>query len=46
MSAPVFAAAQCVVTAGDIDTNLALHLQFMQQARQHDAQLLIFPELS
>lgn len=46
MSAPVFAAAQCAIRAGDISANLKLHMDFMQHAREHGVGLLLFPELS
>jgi predicted amidohydrolase len=46
MPIPVLAAAQCAVKAGDIQANLALHLEFMRQAQAHDVRLLLFPELS
>jgi predicted amidohydrolase len=46
MSAPVFAAAQCAVRAGDISANATLHLAFMQRAREQGATFLLFPELS
>lgn len=46
MSAPVFAAAQCAVQAGDINSNLTLHMEFMCHAREHGVELLVFPELS
>ncbi|WP_282348410.1 carbon-nitrogen hydrolase family protein [Pseudomonas sp. PS01301] len=46
MSAPVFAAAQCAVRAGDINSNLMLHMEFMRHAREHGVELLVFPELS
>lgn len=46
MSAPVFAAAQCAVRAGDISANLKLHMEFMQHARKEGVGLLLFPELS
>lgn len=42
----VLAAAQCAVKAGDIATNLALHLEFMQRAQAHGVGFLLFPELS
>ena len=46
MSAPVFAAAQCAIRAGDISANLKLHMNFMQHAREQGVGLLLFPELS
>ncbi|TFY95101.1 carbon-nitrogen hydrolase family protein [Pseudomonas nabeulensis] len=46
MSAPVFAAAQCAVRAGDISANLKLHIEFMQHASKEGVGLLLFPELS
>jgi predicted amidohydrolase len=46
MPAPVFAAAQCRVRAGDIAENIRRHLLFMRSAREHGVQFLIFPELS
>ena len=46
MTAPVFAAAQCAVRAGDINSNLTLHIEFMRHAREHRVELLVFPELS
>jgi predicted amidohydrolase len=46
MSPSVLAAAQCTVCAGDIDANLRMHMAFMQQARRHGVELLLFPELS
>lgn len=46
MPAPVFAAAQCAVQAGDLPANVALHLAFMRQAREHGVRFLLFPELS
>ena len=46
MLAPAFAAAQCAVRAGDIGSNLALHMAFMRHAREQGVKLLLFPELS
>lgn len=46
MLIPVFAAAQCVVRAGDISANVMLHMAFMRHARAHGVELLLFPELS
>lgn len=46
MTAPVLAAAQCTVRAGDIKANIALHMTFMRQAYAHKADFLLFPELS
>ncbi|MEG5262727.1 carbon-nitrogen hydrolase family protein [Pseudomonas sp. JDS28PS106] len=46
MLAPAFAAAQCAVRAGDISSNLALHMAFMRHAREQGVKLLLFPELS
>ena len=46
MSPVTFAAAQCAIRAGDISANLALHMQFMQHAREHGVGFLLFPELS
>lgn len=46
MSAPVFAAAQCAIRAGDISANLKLHIDFMQHACEQGVGLLLFPELS
>lgn len=44
--APVLVAAQCVVRAGDVEANLAMHLDFMQRAGELGATLVVFPELS
>lgn len=44
-SAPIFAAAQCAIRAGDMSANLTLHMDFMQHAREQGG-LLLFPELS
>jgi len=46
MTAPVFAAAQCSVRAGDITENVRRHLLYMRLAHKHGVQLLVFPELS
>ena len=46
MTAPVFAAAQSISVAGDVQANLAHHQRFMQVAAELDVQLLVFPELS
>jgi predicted amidohydrolase len=46
MTTPIFAAAQCSVRAGDITENIRRHLVFMDVARQHGVQFLLFPELS
>lgn len=46
MSTPVLAAAQCAIDAGDISANLKLHMAFMQHAKEHGVNLLVFPELS
>jgi predicted amidohydrolase len=46
MPTPVLAAAQCAVKAGDIEANLALHIQLMRRAQAYDVELLLFPELS
>lgn len=43
---PVLAAAQCAVRDGDIACNVQRHLCFMEAARSHGVQLLVFPELS
>jgi NAD+ synthase (glutamine-hydrolysing) len=40
------ALAQINTRLGDIDANLAKHLELIQEARARDADLLIFPELS
>lgn len=44
--ASVMVAAQCVVRAGDLEANLAMHIRFMQHAAEQGARLLVFPELS
>lgn len=46
MPTPVFAAAQCAISAGDISANLKLHLAFMRHARELNVDFLLFPELS
>ena len=46
MPIPVLAVAQCTIRDGDIDGNVALHLQFMQRAAELGVGLLLFPELS
>ncbi|PHN25119.1 carbon-nitrogen hydrolase family protein [Pseudomonas sp. ICMP 561] len=43
---PVLAAAQCAIQAGDINSNVNLHIEFMQCASEHGVNLLVFPELS
>ncbi|MFL5733980.1 MAG: nitrilase-related carbon-nitrogen hydrolase [Chloroflexia bacterium] len=40
------ALAQIDVTLGDLEANLAKHLEYIDQAREKGASLLIFPELS
>lgn len=40
------ALAQIDSTPGDIDSNLAVHLQMLENARENDVDLAIFPELS
>src|SRR5437764_11549174 len=40
------ALAQVNVTLGDLETNLAKHLQYVEQAKDAGASLLVFPELS
>ena len=42
----MFAAAQCSVRAGDIAANVRRHLDFMDAARRHGVDVLVFPELS
>lgn len=46
MPIPVLAAAQCAIRDGDLEGNVALHLQFMQRAAELGVGLLLFPELS
>jgi predicted amidohydrolase len=46
MSGAVLAAAQCSVRAGDIAGNVRRHLDFMDAARRHGVDVLVFPELS
>jgi predicted amidohydrolase len=46
MSDACIAAAQTECRAGDITANLIQHLQLAQLAATHNAQLLVFPELS
>jgi predicted amidohydrolase len=46
MIAPVFAAAQCTVRAGDLADNLRRHLVFMRAAHRRGVHCLVFPELS
>lgn len=40
------AAAQAPSVPGDIDANVGIHLNFIEAARAHGVQLLLFPELS
>ncbi len=40
------ALAQINVTLGDLETNLTKHLQYVEQAKEAGASLLVFPELS
>src|ERR1700704_4651186 len=40
------ALAQIDVTLGDLDANLAKHLEYVDKAREAGASLLVFPELS
>src|SRR3954467_10070685 len=40
------ALAQIDVTLGDLDANLAKHLEYIDKAREMGASLLVFPELS
>ena len=41
-----FAAAQCIVRAGDIQENIRRHLLFMKSAHGFGVRFLLFPELS
>jgi hypothetical protein len=43
MSAPVFAALQCAIRAGDIIANLKLYMDFMQHAREQGVGYYSFP---
>src|SRR5512134_3231783 len=38
--------AQITTVLGDVQANLEKHLEYIEQARQKDVQLLCFPELS
>ena len=40
------AAAQSPSVAGDLDANVRIHLTFIDAAREHGVELLVFPELS
>lgn len=40
------AAAQSPSVAGDVDANVRIHLKFIDAARVHGVELLVFPELS
>ena len=42
----IVALAQVAPKLGDLDSNIALHLDVIRQARQGDASLVVFPELS
>ncbi|WP_339446810.1 carbon-nitrogen hydrolase family protein [Pseudomonas sp. EA_5y_Pfl2_R50] len=46
MSTLTIAAAQSVSIAGDLATNIARHMRFIEVAAQHGVELLVFPELS
>ncbi|WP_157982851.1 nitrilase-related carbon-nitrogen hydrolase [Aliidiomarina minuta] len=39
-------AIQCKAIPGDINTNIARHLQLLERATEHGARLVFFPELS
>ncbi len=38
--------AQIATQLGDVESNLAKHLEYIRQAKQQDVDLLVFPELS
>jgi NAD+ synthase (glutamine-hydrolysing) len=46
MTLRTIAMAQITTRLGDVDANLALHLDYIQQAKTQAAELIIFPELS
>ena len=50
MTAPAplltIAAAQIECCPGDVERNMVLHRDAIQTAREHDVDLLVFPELS
>jgi predicted amidohydrolase len=46
MSSLRIAAAQINVTLADIETNIAMHETYIEQARDEGVELLVFPELS
>ena len=40
------ALAQIATKLGDVESNLARHLELIEQARSQKSQLIVFPELS
>jgi NAD+ synthase (glutamine-hydrolysing) len=46
MTLRTIAMAQIATHLGDVDANLALHLELIEQAKSEHAELIVFPELS
>lgn len=46
MGNSIVSAAQVYSIKGDVESNIQIHLEFVKKAIEHDADLIVFPELS